>query len=568
MAFIPFPAAQMGGVIAVNTFAILCTVALVSVAARVSWLAIRSFVLRNSSKPQEYVFFNTQLGNYAGCLLIAMTVNTVAGMMSLPWLINRGITEGAACTAQGFMMQLGTWSSAIFTMSIAVHTFNSLVLKRKQSVILSRCTISIGWVLSVAMSLVPFLLPKTDGDLYGPDGFLCALRPVYPQAQFVLHLLPILFASLLSAVFYSIIFLVLRGTLNIKGGIKLTLDPNERWTNVSGDNYHQFIVRVARSMLWYPVAYVALLVPYSVTRLLVISGFSVPFEAMVLACTCWFMLGVVNVLLLYNTFRVLEPAFEGTSLATSRRDLETYGPEKDYPSLSPFKAASSLEKAGSYTPRSESYRPLTLSSPSSAQGLLRSHENGGSQGSPRSGFSPSVSDTRNPFGNDSESLSSPRAALQKSEALAHSPQSSISSFRSSPARSRTRLPPSPDGRYYPQRSVDASSRTTSARASPMPSPNLRTSSFDQFSYSVSDRQERNPPLINAFRASSIRSPLRSPPRQLTLLADREAAEIVAMPSISAQRLAVNDDDYIPAMASSFTNPRTPPEVPSFLATRR
>lgn len=39
-------------------------------------------------------------------------------------------------------------------------------------------------------------------------------------------------------------------------------------------------------------AYVALLVPYSVTRLLALSGMEVPFEVMIFAFTCWFMLGV------------------------------------------------------------------------------------------------------------------------------------------------------------------------------------------------------------------------------------------------------------------------------------
>lgn len=40
-------------------------------------------------------------------------------------------------------------------------------------------------------------------------------------------------------------------------------------------------------------AYVVLLVPYSVVRLLGISGFGVPFEAIVFACVCWYMLGTI-----------------------------------------------------------------------------------------------------------------------------------------------------------------------------------------------------------------------------------------------------------------------------------
>ena len=61
----------------------------------------------------------------------------------------------------------------------------------------------------------------------------------------------IFIASVLSAILYSVIYLVLRGTLNIKGGVTLILDPHERWA-VGGVNqdYHRFIARIARSMLW------------------------------------------------------------------------------------------------------------------------------------------------------------------------------------------------------------------------------------------------------------------------------------------------------------------------------
>ena len=70
------------------------------------------------------------------------------------------------------------------------------------------------------------------------------------------------------------------------------------------------------------LAYIVLLVPYSFVRLLDISGFVVSFSAIVFAYMCWFSLGmtfsllficpddwsgVVDVLLLYNTFRILGP---------------------------------------------------------------------------------------------------------------------------------------------------------------------------------------------------------------------------------------------------------------------
>ena len=85
-----------------------------------------------------------------------------------------------------------------------------------------------------------------------------ALKDVFAQSSFASHHRAVKAAPrevifnrslILSALLYSIIFLVLRGTLVIKGGLKLSLDPNERWDgNVK--NYHRFVARIARSMLW------------------------------------------------------------------------------------------------------------------------------------------------------------------------------------------------------------------------------------------------------------------------------------------------------------------------------
>jgi hypothetical protein len=144
----------------------------------------------------------------------------------------------------------------------------------------------------------------SHGHVYGAVGLTCGVRSVYPKTQFFLHLLPIFIASFLSVILYSLVFLALRGTLKFRGGIKLTLNPEVRWNN---REENRLLARVARSMLLYPVAYIVLLVPYSFVRLLQISGFVVSSETIVFAYVCWFSLGVVDILLLYNTFRILAP---------------------------------------------------------------------------------------------------------------------------------------------------------------------------------------------------------------------------------------------------------------------
>lgn len=78
----------------VNIFAILSTLGLLSVALRVAWLRIQRHLLLAAPQTQEHVFFNTQLGQYAACLLIAMTFSTASGIIGISWAVQRGITEG------------------------------------------------------------------------------------------------------------------------------------------------------------------------------------------------------------------------------------------------------------------------------------------------------------------------------------------------------------------------------------------------------------------------------------------------------------------------------------------
>ena len=57
-------------------------------------------------------------------------------------------------------------------------------------------------------------------------------------------------ATLIASVFYAIVFLNIRGTLSIKGGVKFTLDPQARWIARDGQvDYIKFVAAVAKSML-------------------------------------------------------------------------------------------------------------------------------------------------------------------------------------------------------------------------------------------------------------------------------------------------------------------------------
>ena len=69
--------------------------ALASVLIRGAWLAVRITWFKASPvQTQEIVFFHTQLGNYASCLVNGLFFNAIAGILGLQWLIQHRVTDG------------------------------------------------------------------------------------------------------------------------------------------------------------------------------------------------------------------------------------------------------------------------------------------------------------------------------------------------------------------------------------------------------------------------------------------------------------------------------------------
>lgn len=104
---------------------------------------------------------------------------------------------------------MGNWATAYFTVTIAVHTFNSLVLRKRQSILICATTISLGWILAGLLGTNFYLLicgipdkcvagapcfnPRAykSGPPFGADGLSCGISPVYLKAQFFFHLFPV-----------------------------------------------------------------------------------------------------------------------------------------------------------------------------------------------------------------------------------------------------------------------------------------------------------------------------------------------------------------------------------------
>lgn len=320
--FTPFSTAQANVLIVVPVFALLSALALAFIVFRSIRLVVIPSFQRNGSacRAPENLFFRTQPGQYAASLVLSNVFLTAAGLMEFFWVKQSGIHQGSMCTVQAVLMQIGTWSTCFFSVAIGIHTCNSLVFRLYQISHLSTVVIAFGWI----MSLVIALAPVSQVGVYGPVTVSCGVTTAYPSKIFGLEAFPIILASVLSVIIYSPIFLVLRGILHVKGGVKKA--QGRCCAVTDSEEYHRFMVAVAKTMFWYPIAFVSLLLPITVANMAQFSGRAIPFGADVFAHVCCFMLGLVNVGLMYNTFRVLSPVFHGSKLPKIQVDTEkTFG---------------------------------------------------------------------------------------------------------------------------------------------------------------------------------------------------------------------------------------------------
>jgi len=339
---------EHSGLIAVILCAALSLVAIIFVWVRMLWVAAtrRRKASKVSKFMPEHVFFRTQLGAYVASLLVSNAISCIGYVSNVTWLREGEVTSGLLCTAQGALTQVGDLATAYFTAAIAVHTFCTLALRNRLPIYCAWIAVIAGWGITVASALTPAFAHLKSGPVYGTDGATCGISLQYPMVQLFLHLVPVLVASLVASVFYALVFLNIRGTLSIKGGVKFTLDPEARWKMQDGQmEYIKFVAAIAKSMLIFPIAYVVLLMPHIVVCLVETSGWNAPFSAKVFGVAMAGLIGVFNVLVLYNTLRIMGPAF-GATAGEQKSDVESFStPEKSPVDVAPSVSAVLAQRA-------------------------------------------------------------------------------------------------------------------------------------------------------------------------------------------------------------------------------
>ncbi|EJU04733.1 hypothetical protein DACRYDRAFT_114074 [Dacryopinax primogenitus] len=269
----------------------------------------------------ERAFLRTHLGMYVFCLLITNLSSAVGGIIQAVWAIRMTMSqdlgasgsmsvlvwEFATCQAQSWLFQIGDVGAAVWGTVMAVHAFRTLVLHRILTTKALVLVLALGWFFILFFAFAgPVIVQRNSGiSFYGPvfsdNGPLwCWIYYPYAQFQFWFHYLFLILAALSSAVLYIMVFVILR--YRQRKQLENTGSDPIAW------RYEAWLQIVVKRMLAYPLAYVVMIMPITLCRLVALSGFPVSSLAFFISSSIFSLTGFVNGLILIWGSKVWQTA--------------------------------------------------------------------------------------------------------------------------------------------------------------------------------------------------------------------------------------------------------------------
>ncbi|KAI0819683.1 hypothetical protein BC628DRAFT_1401598 [Trametes gibbosa] len=288
----------------VLVLAIISCISATAVAGLLLAIALSAYNTRKSTSPN--LFVRSHVAAYFVSLLLCEVMQTVGSIMNIRWFNQMSVTYEPYCTAQGVLKHISDVGSAYWSLIIAMNTFWILFLRWKLRRFVLVSTLVGGWsAIGALVSAGPSVIERVDhGPFYAISGYWCWIADGYPSERITLDYMIMFLSALLSFIMYVLVFLKLRGNVMLHGW-RLSFHfgrVNSEYSTRSADSH---AVKVAKSMLLYPLVYTILLLPIAVCRFAEWSGHEVSF-AVTIVCDAIFLLsGTVNVLLFITTRRVL-----------------------------------------------------------------------------------------------------------------------------------------------------------------------------------------------------------------------------------------------------------------------
>ena len=178
--------------------------------------------------------------------------------------------------------------------------------------------------------------PKEIGPYFGISGYWCWITAAYPMARLTNSYLIMFISAGASIILYSLVFFRLRGNITVSAGYKIYFHrrPKVRVGRTRDGMYivtddqriESHLTRVAKHMLWYPVAYTIIILPMACARLSSFNGTSVPFPVTIFANGIFLLHGFFNTVLFCTTRNILPESWRrrlglGSALDNGRSDF-------------------------------------------------------------------------------------------------------------------------------------------------------------------------------------------------------------------------------------------------------
>lgn len=260
---------------------------------------------------------STHIHYYFVNLLVSDLVQALGGLLNIKWVIDAQVTEGALCTTQGMLKQLGDVGVAFSTMAIALHTLGVLVFGWKSPPRVALIVIAFIWVFLALIVGIGMGVNK-DGRYYGNTRYWCWITAEYEEERIGLEYAWLYIAAFFNLIVYAFLALVIRGIL-VVNGFKIRYHRRRQTAEqmATDDNERTHSAAIAWQMMFYPAVYCVTVTPIAITRWLDFDGKKVPFEWTVFASILFSASGLFNVLLFKFTRPKLIPSRDNDGQASN-----------------------------------------------------------------------------------------------------------------------------------------------------------------------------------------------------------------------------------------------------------
>ncbi|EJD54531.1 hypothetical protein AURDEDRAFT_79489 [Auricularia subglabra TFB-10046 SS5] len=289
-------------------------------------LGLHPYFSRGSkfSDDGERAFLWRPIGALITSLFFSNLLQAISGMFETRWAHYMEVRAGAMCTTQAVLLLAGDVGVAVFNLLVAAHTFSTVALHQTWSSLSLCICIALGWaVMAITALLGPYALRTHErGPFYGISHSWCFISNNYAGPRIYLHYIPILVSAAAITLLYVLVALTVRGRLGLYNWRRADgwRHVFTSWRAEAQQLPSASLAGTANKMLWYPAAYLVIILPVTTARLCAQRGQHVPDWVWDLAIIVLHLTGTVNVIIYTTTRRALSPiewARRGSAASTA-----------------------------------------------------------------------------------------------------------------------------------------------------------------------------------------------------------------------------------------------------------